>query len=330
MKNYIERYIHAVTKRLPEASRLDVREELHSLIYNMLPENPTETEVEAVLISLGSPMNLAYQYQEEKRYLISPQFFNDYLNVLKIVTTIIFSIQILTGTIDSIFNLVSTTLLSMVAEVISNMLGGLLGNLAIGFSLVTIVFWAYQYGVQKGEVQWEVKDLPEIPKSKSRKISRFETSIELVFQVVFSIVSINFFLSYLDLLQITTVEGSRIPILTESVVNAFIPYFIAAASFGFTVILIKLYVGEWRYIVTLLYTGYELVSSLVIVLFIQVTNVIQLDALRVIASSMGLSIETLQQNLNTGINALTGIIILVVILDLGFTWKKTIEGYRES
>lgn len=328
MRDFVERYIHAVTKRLPETSRQDVSQELNSLIYNMLPTDPTESQIEEVLVSLGSPMSLAYQYQDEKRYLISPPFFHDYINILKIVGIIIVSIQILTGTIDSIFNLESTTLWSLIGEVLNNVLGGLLGNLSIGFTIVTIAFWAYEYGVQKGEVQWVMKDLPEVPQPKTQKINRFEASVELIFHVVFSIIAINLFVANFDLLQFTTASGEQIPIFSASVVNRFIPYLIAAAIIGFISILIKLYVGQWRYAVTSLHTIYEVASSLLIILFIQNRNLIQVEAFQFIADTMNTSLETLRQNVTYGINVLTVIIILVVLIDIGFSWKKTIEGYR--
>jgi hypothetical protein len=330
MKDYVERYVYAVIKRLPEASRQDVKVELNSLIYNMLSENPTEEEIEDVLISLGSPRALASNYQEEKRFLISPPYIHDYLSTLKIVGIIILLLQIFTGTIESIINLEATTLIGMVGEVFNNILGGLFGDLAIGFFLVTLFFWGYEYGVSKGEVQWLIKDLPEVPTQLKRRINRFETSVELIFYVVFYIVVFNLFTTYLEDLAVTSAVGTIIPIFNASIVSLFIPFFIAIAILGFSVILVKLYIGEWLYGVTAIHSVYEIASTVAIVLFIQNRNVLDPNIFRLIADSMGMNLDILIHNVNNGINIVSVIMIIIVLVELGFTWNKTIKGYRNQ
>lgn len=56
----IDRYIYAVTKRLPHSQRDDIAEELHGLIEDMLAEYAqsseiTDNDVEEVLMKLGNP-----------------------------------------------------------------------------------------------------------------------------------------------------------------------------------------------------------------------------------------------------------------------------------
>lgn len=91
MKKIIERYIYAVTKRLPERMRDEVKEELNANIHDMLPKNPTDQDIDELLHKLGHPRELARNYHGEDRYVISPLFYDDYIQVLKIVSIFLFS-----------------------------------------------------------------------------------------------------------------------------------------------------------------------------------------------------------------------------------------------
>ncbi len=44
MNNYIERYVNDVISRLPEKEREEVKKELQSNIYDMLPEGAEDAE----------------------------------------------------------------------------------------------------------------------------------------------------------------------------------------------------------------------------------------------------------------------------------------------
>ena len=86
----IERYIYAVTQKLPHAQREDIAKELRSLIEDMLEERVfkrkvTKQDIEEVLLELGSPKRLAEKYRETKKYLIGPELYDSYVTVLKIV-----------------------------------------------------------------------------------------------------------------------------------------------------------------------------------------------------------------------------------------------------
>lgn len=89
MNNLQERYIYDVTRRLPAADRAEVAKELAANIADMLPENPTHTELEQVLLTLGEPRLLAEQYRQCPRYLIGPAVYEQYLHVIKLVLPIV-------------------------------------------------------------------------------------------------------------------------------------------------------------------------------------------------------------------------------------------------
>ncbi|WP_396126128.1 HAAS signaling domain-containing protein [Anaerobacillus sp. CMMVII] len=86
----INRYIYAVTERLPEAQRADIAKELRGLIEDMLEErvgggDPAKGDIEEVLLELGDPVSFADKYRGTKRYLIGPDLFTPYYTILKIV-----------------------------------------------------------------------------------------------------------------------------------------------------------------------------------------------------------------------------------------------------
>ena len=81
----IKRYVYDVTRRLPENQREEVGKELQANINDMLPNDPTEEDIKKVLVELGEPRILASSYRQKPRYLISPEWMDDYFQTLKIV-----------------------------------------------------------------------------------------------------------------------------------------------------------------------------------------------------------------------------------------------------
>ncbi|MDX9692506.1 MAG: hypothetical protein RBT45_08615, partial [Acholeplasmataceae bacterium] len=102
MKDMIERYVYAVTRRLPENIQEEVKNELKANIYDMLDENPSEEDIEKVLLDLGHPRDIAAKYQPTERYLISPKYFGDYIYTLKIVVMIFILVSFVIGLIEAV------------------------------------------------------------------------------------------------------------------------------------------------------------------------------------------------------------------------------------
>jgi uncharacterized membrane protein len=87
--NLIDRYVYAVTEHLPANTKEDVSKELRANIMDMLPDNPSEDEIKAVLTKLGNPVKLAHEYSQSKNYLIGPELYDSYITVVKIVVTVL-------------------------------------------------------------------------------------------------------------------------------------------------------------------------------------------------------------------------------------------------
>ena len=81
-REWMERYIYQVTRRLPKAQRGETAMELRELIGDMAEEKGS---VEAALTALGDPAVFAGQYRGDSRCLIGPEYYDQYVWLLKIV-----------------------------------------------------------------------------------------------------------------------------------------------------------------------------------------------------------------------------------------------------
>jgi hypothetical protein len=189
----IDRYVYAVTERLPEDTREDVSRELHANIEDMLPENPTESDVRLVLEELGNPMKLADEYSPNKKYLIGPGLYDSYFSVLKLVIGIVASVLVGITLLEWAFDPpVSGKLTEMSIQFFVNMVVTVIQGVLQSSLWVTVVFAVLERsGVNEGKIpfvkkKWSLDDLPTIPVSSKRKISRVETVFSMFCTVLFT------------------------------------------------------------------------------------------------------------------------------------------------
>ncbi|MNJ34548.1 hypothetical protein D3C77_292660 [compost metagenome] len=188
--DYVQRYIYAVTQKLPEGQREDIKLELQGLIEDMLEERTqgkpvTDGDIEAVLRELGSPQELAVKYQARPRYLIGPAFFDAYISILRIVMisigiglTVSFAVQALITPAE--------TLQHFISYIVSIITVGVQG-----FAWVTLSFAIIEYAGVKprdwgSRREWSLADLPEIP-DRRLLIKRSEPIAGIIFSVLFAV-----------------------------------------------------------------------------------------------------------------------------------------------
>lgn len=191
--NLIDRYVYAVTKHFQKDTREDVGKELRANIEDMLPENYTDKDVYQVLEELGSPRKLANEYNPQKRYLIGPGYYDDYLSILKLVigicVTVFVGIAILGFAFEPpVDGYTYNNLLMVFVDLISAVFEGAIQ----GALWVTLVFVILErLGVESGQVlfsykQWTPDDLPEFPVDYKKKISRSETVFSMFCTLLFT------------------------------------------------------------------------------------------------------------------------------------------------
>ena len=86
-KELVNRYVYEVTKRIPKEQRNEIEMELRELIEDMAEGAP----LEEVFVKLGDPAVFARKYREDKNYVISPEYFDNYVWVMKIAIACIWA-----------------------------------------------------------------------------------------------------------------------------------------------------------------------------------------------------------------------------------------------
>jgi len=308
----IDRYIYAVTKRLPLKQREDIEKELRSLIDDMLASRcagrePLKEDVIAVLNELGDPAILAAKYRDDKCYLIGPEYFYTYLTVMKTVvitlaagTAIGHAIGIALEPPEHVF----AGIVELIAAVVSGAFQG--------FAWVTIVF-AVMERVNNKDIQnvakrkWSVSELPKIPK-KEELIKPSDPITGIVFSVVFLVV---FCLAYRYIGAYFSDGGGIkvIPVFSEQFQN-FIPLIIALFCFSVLKESLKLIAGRWTINLGIAVTAINIVLFVISIAVFTNPNVwngnfvSELDAAGMVPADLDISLDTVFAGLRKGFVAL--------------------------
>lgn len=211
----VERYIYAVTKRMPKKMKNDVALELQTLIYDMLEERckeitPTEKDVKVVLTELGTPEELYEQYDSDsKKCLIGQPYYSTYKLVMKIVLIC----AALGLTLASVLgDMVSAESIRWY-EVLLNWMAALWSGLIFAFAFVTGLFAFFYHKGIPIDSYTGLESLPPVP-TKKEGISK----AECVFGIVFSVLFVVVFLVCPQIICGITKDGQMIPVFdTEAV-----------------------------------------------------------------------------------------------------------------
>ncbi|MBU1144093.1 MAG: hypothetical protein KKH92_10700 [Firmicutes bacterium] len=333
MKNYIERYIYAVTKRLPEKVRAEVKNELQANINDMLPEKPTDEDIEKVLKTLGHPRVLAKNYETKERYVISPWFYADYISTLKIVMTIVVAVFVTIGFFEAIINLEQQGLFHQIVDVWASIISGAFNGVVTAFAWVTAIFWIIEHAAKTSncEATWDLKDLPEVPKVNHKaKISKTESMIGLILGTIFSAIFIIILMNYMNVIAIYDDGVIVTQIFNTSVTDTFIIFFIISAVISIAVSLLKIYYGEWKINLAILYTAFEILSTVLFLIFINHPQLILPEVFDTIAFYMEIGSAEVVAGFEKGIRIFTIFVSVVVFIDLSATWFKTLKSIEQK
>lgn len=186
-QDLIERYIYAATRQLPRKQQEDVAQELRGLIDDMLTERcgvvtPTEKDIRVVLTELGTPQELAAQYDTDaKKCLIGQPYYSTYKFVLKIVLLAVAGGITIANVMLQLFE--PREWFVAVTEWLSQVYNCLLA----GFAIVTLIFAYFHHkGIQITKA-FRFDDLPPVPR-RSQKIPKWECIMEIVVSVIFVVV----------------------------------------------------------------------------------------------------------------------------------------------
>lgn len=290
-KETIERYVYAVTKRLPHGQREDIAMELHSLIDEMVQAKGGDSAaVEDTLLELGDPALLADTYRGTARYVIGPHYFDLYVLVLKIVGfAVTLGIAISLG-IGMVFNAPAGPI-----DFFSHLAGTLFGAYAQGFAWVTIIFWIMEWqqkrkGIDEPLEKWSIESLPEVPQ-RNAIIPRSEPIASLVFLVlVFAILN-----SAPWIIRIARLDESvyLVSPFIPAVFKRMLPLFNLTIVIAMGIEFAKLYSGVQSKRLALLTIGLKLVSLAISLYIVAVSGIWNPDLVQQMAVVFDKDAQTL-------------------------------------
>lgn len=199
-KDMIERYIYEVTKRVPQENRVEIRLELETLIEDM--RNEEGITIEEVLQKLGNPAELAKCFRDDNNYLIGPDYFDNYIWVIKIALIGIGISAVVSAIVQGITSLEGSNGISNWTNFFSNFFAELFTAAINGtysmIGIVTIIFAILEWRKVKVSIKpqtnwtvnelrknvasvktWTPNSLPPIP-DKRAIISRGESVVSII------------------------------------------------------------------------------------------------------------------------------------------------------
>ncbi len=318
----MERYVYAVTKRLPQKIRADVAQELKTLIDDMLEARcaempPTEQDVRMVLTELGAPAQLAQKYDPDQgKSLISGEYFVQYKLVLKVVLICVVFGTVVAGIVTGIAQTDTIWYMSL-ASGVANVLMGVI----YAFAFVTFFFAIFSHNRIPLNTGVDALDnLPEIPKTE---IPRSEP----IFGIVMTMVFVTLFLGFPGVIGFAFGEGnSIITLFNETMMRQAWIWIVAIAALGILRESVRLIEGHYSRRVMVVTIVTEIVTIPLAIIWLLGTQFLNPAFLQAVA---GLLQPTDTLVLNIVGNAqliLLGIIVFATVLDIATTVYKTLKA----
>lgn len=319
MNDLIERYIYAVTRRLPGKQRGDVAQELRGLIEDLLAERcggctPKEKDVRVVLTELGDPAELALQYGEEGRAcLIGQPYYSSYKVVMGVVWV---AVAVGMGVSSLVLMAIGQwTPWEMVGKFLANTIQGLTS----AFAFVTLLFAFFE----KRGVRWNqsLDDLPPVPK-KSQEISLWESAVGIGFCVIFLVI----FLWVPEVLGFVVDDrGNHVSLFDVQAIRDSWP---CIAAFGLLGI-----AGESVKLVERRYTKKVLIVTVVTNLLSAAVAILWLGRGKLFSWEYSTQIHTILEGNDIAANLLgnfhlffLGVLLLAIVMDTAETAYRTLKG----
>lgn len=185
-----ERYVELATAGLPQDRQADMQRELRANIRDMAEEHEQQgmapqQAVEAALISLGDPQELAARYADRPLALISGDYYRSYLRVLKVALPLGGALYILFAVLAAFAGWYHKA----AGEV--NVPVGIVQLLAAILGAVTLVFAIMERaGTRLGLSAWSPAQLYREPPRKYR-ISQVSVAVGFVLALAFTLIALR-------------------------------------------------------------------------------------------------------------------------------------------
>ncbi|MDF2685025.1 MAG: hypothetical protein K0S55_206 [Clostridia bacterium] len=325
--NLIDRYVNAVTERLPIDTRDDVSKELRANIEDMLPEKPTEENIRAVLEKLGNPVKLSEEYNQSKRYLIGPALYDSYISVLKIVLGVVTAVLLCVVLLEKLLTPPDNMgIIELSVELFTSLIVGAIQGLTQAFLWVTVTFAIMERsGINEGSLpfarkKWSVDDLTTLPVSDKSRITRGEVIFSMVCTILFTVLFYNkpeFFGWY----EIGGNETVRIiSFFNVDRIHAYMFIIIILAIYQLCISIYKLISKRWNLPIAIANTVNNAASSILIFFMANDASLFNQEFTSKFADAIGISLAQATASWSKGI-----LIFLVVIIGLNIL--DSISGF---
>lgn len=336
---YVERYIYAVIRYLPEKDREEVSKELKSNIEDMLDGNYSKENVRKVLEDMGSPYELSTRYLDQEKYLIGPRIYHTYVDTLKILLIVAVIVGGITFIVDLLANINSLEVFTSVSDIISLVVAMIVSGISIMFNVilgfffwVTLVFVIIERTQVSDELKsanekpFNIEDLKEKPKHKDKRFSKVELAISIVLTFAFLFV----LLFRRDLIAIYITGEGSIEIFNSQLLSRYTPLIIGIGALSMALNIYKLIIEVMNKKTAILISVYTVISFVSLVIIVLEPNLFSQEFVRFLSENFARfkgSIEDNLLKLKIGFIVVIGIISTIEIsisLFHGFKKEKNV------
>jgi hypothetical protein len=328
----INLYVKEVGSQLPEKMRADIELEIRSLIEDMLADEsqvaqrePDQEMIVTILERMGSPEKVAASYRPP-RYLIGPELYPHYLNIMRIVLGVVIILAAL-AVGASVTAREELPPPPTILEVIRIVVGGVIDAIFRALAIVTIIFAAIQFvapDFKVSEHRWDPRKLKATPDQERVKVPGALT--EIVFSIL-ALVVFNFYAHWIGFNIIQNGQWVHISILTETF-HRFLPLL---TFIWFTQVIFNgLLIAQGRWSIAMRWASMA-ISTLIIVILAWILPgpaiaVLPLEAIEVMGWPLSLEeIQQINQGLNISVRLVIGIVVAFEVVDLGKQLYKLLK-----
>jgi hypothetical protein len=325
---WIQRYVYALSKNLPEKLRKDVELEMTTNILDMLPENAQEQDVKQVLLSLGSPKKMALSYFNREHYVISPAIFHIYWDVLKLVATIVVILTAIGVFFDHVLPMMIQTDGIMLALLIPSFIFAAIirigSSLVSVFGIVTLIFAAIEYfgGFKKRDQTWSLEDLPELPAYRAGSINIIKEVITTIITAA-AMTALFIALRYPESAFYTTNDGVSVFILMPGNYDTYFIFFILMVPFYLIGRYLYIKAGGWTKLNVGVHIVYQISFAVLILMFINDPLFLNPDFIASISVETDLNI--LIELFRNIIKVVSAIVVVATLADIYTPIRRVYE-----
>jgi hypothetical protein len=276
----VDAYVSEIGRRLPARQRADIEQEIRSMIGDTLEDEsrtqdrPVDEEMAVtVLKRLGPPEKMAASYQPPQ-YLIGPELYPFYIQVVKIVMSVLLVMGIV-GLALSVG--LSGTLQNQVLRPLAEASGGILTSIFQAFGIITLVFAILQrvtpiHKLVRDEAEFDPRKLKLEPDAD--KISPPGLGVELAL----TFIAISIFALFPQIVGVGSFQSGRwviVPVLSQAFFG-YLPYMIALWAAEGLLKVALLAMGRWTLTTHWVQVGLNILSIVFLAIILKGPSLVAL------------------------------------------------------